>query len=192
MKITPDTALIVVDVQNDFCPGGALAVPDGDKVVPVLNRYISKFLSAGSVIVATRDWHPPDHCSFKAGGGPWPVHCVKNTAGARFHPELDLPATAKVVSKGSNSKLEAYSGFQNKDLMEFFKIKGIQTVWVGGLATDYCVKNTVLDAVRNGLNAVYLEDACRGVEVRSGDSLRAVEEMLRSGATKSNLGEVAG
>jgi nicotinamidase/pyrazinamidase len=190
MRITADTVLIVVDVQNDFCTGGALAVPRGDEVVPVLNRYIERFRSAGAVVVATRDWHPADHCSFQAQGGPWPVHCVQDSPGARFHPGLILPDLVKRVSKGTNSKIDAYSGFQGTDLMNFLNKSGIRTAWIGGLATDYCVKSTVLDALKNGLTAVLLEDACRGVEVHSGDSVRAVEEMVRSGAKKIRMEEV--
>ena len=183
--ITHDSALIVVDVQNDFCPGGALPVPGGGKVVPVLNRYIRKFIDAGLPVYLTRDWHPGDHLSFKPQGGIWPMHCVQETEGGRFHPELSIPSTAVVISKGTDPGKEAYSGFQGTDLTHQLKQRQVGRLFVGGLATDYCVKGTVLDAIREGFEVVFLSDASMGVDVNAGDSERAVEEMLRAGAIKA-------
>ncbi len=186
-KVEKKTALIVVDVQKDFCPGGALPVREGDKVVPILNDYIKKFRDAGAPIYATRDWHPPNHISFNTRGGRWPPHCIQNTDGARFHSDLRLPKEASVISKAMNPDEEAYSGFDGTGLEEELKEKGVDSVFVGGLATDYCVKNTVLDAIRLGFKVVLLVDAIRGVDVNPGDSERAVEEMVRRGAVRATI-----
>jgi len=184
-------ALIIVDVQMDFCPGGALPVTEGDKVVPVLNDYIKTFSKAGALIVATRDWHPPNHLSFKEYGGIWPSHCIQGTDGAKFHPDLKLPRGTRIISKATVPEKEAYSGFDETGLGEMLKIMGVKRVFVGGLATDYCVKSTVLDAVKLGFETFLLEDAVRGVDVKPGDSERAIEEMLESGAKKITLSELA-
>ena len=175
-------ALVIVDVQNDFLPGGALAVPHGDEVVPVLNRWIERFTARGLPVVATRDWHPPDHCSFRERGGPWPVHCVAGTEGAAFAPALRLPADALVISKATEPDREAYSGFEGTDLAERLRGLGVRRLFVGGLATDYCVLSTVRDARREGFDVVLLEDAVRAVDVQPGDGARALEEMRRLGA----------
>jgi nicotinamidase/pyrazinamidase len=188
-KVADDMALLIVDIQNDFCPGGALAVPEGDRVVPLMNNYIRIFEAKHAPIVATRDWHPPDHCSFKTLGGIWPPHCVQNTPGSAFHPGLKIPKTAMIISKGMNPKIEAYSGFQHTTLGEWLKSRKVGTVCVGGLATDYCVKSTVLDALKTGFNVVWLADASRGVNVRPEDSERAEKEMIKAGAIKSGLNE---
>lgn len=189
IKITPRTALIVVDVQNDFCPSGSLPVPDGDKVVPIVNIYIKKFAEAGAPIYATRDWHPPAHISFITHGGPWPVHCVQGSKGAEFHNELSLPEGVAIISKGSDPGQDAYSGFQGTDLAAFLRKERIEQVCVGGLATDYCVKSTVLDALTCGFEVVFLEDASRGVDVHSGDSVRAIAEMVAQGAVRATLSD---
>lgn len=180
-EIGEDSALIVVDVQKDFCPGGSLPVPHGDKVVPVLNRYIQKFKEANAAIYATRDWHPANHISFTSKGGPWPPHCVQNTEGAEFHEDLKLPKRTIIVSKAADPNKEAYSGFDGTSLGEELRRKGVKRVFVGGLATDYCVKSTVLDAVELGFETVLLEDAVQGVNVNLGDSERAIEEMKAKG-----------
>ena len=182
-------ALIIVDVQRDFCKGGALPVPGGEKIVPVLNKYIKKFSEAGALIVATRDWHPPNHLSFKNYGGAWPPHCIQGTPGADFHPDLKLPKDTKVVSKATLHDKEAYSGFDGTDLERELKNAGIRRVFVGGLATDYCVKSTVLDALRLGFETVLLFDAIKGVDVNPGDSERAIREMLDRGAKKGLLSD---
>lgn len=184
------SALIIVDVQNDFCQGGALPVPNGDEVVPILNRYIEIFKRVGASIYATRDWHPVNHISFRTQGGIWPPHCVQNTTGAEFHPNLKLPLETRVISKADPDK-EAYSGFEGTELGEELQKRGIEKVFIGGLATDYCVKNTVLDALKLGFKAVLLEDAIRGVDVNIGDSEKAIEEMLKKGAEKAALPEIS-
>lgn len=182
-------ALVVVDVQNDFCPGGALPVADGDKVVPVLNRYIGKFQAGKLPIVATRDWHPEKTTHFKAFGGVWPSHCVQGTGGAEFHPALNLPSDAVIVSKGAAPDEDSYSGFQGRDergvkLSDLLRRFGVERLFVGGLATDYCVKHTVLDGLKEGFKVVLLEDAIRGVNLQPGDSERAIAEMVQAGAEK--------
>ena len=178
IQVDPQTdALIVVDVQRDFCPGGALAVPSGDDVVPVINRLLGL---TDWLTVATRDWHPADHCSFEAQGGIWPPHCVAGTDGAAFHPALDQSRIRTVVSKAVTSDAEAYSGFQGTDLAARLAARGVRRVFVCGLATDYCVKATALDARRAGLDVVVIEDAIRGVEVKPGDCAKAVDEMRAS------------
>jgi len=180
-------ALIVVDVQNDFLPGGSLAVPGGDAVVPVLNRYAATFAAAGLPVYATRDWHPADHCSFKARGGPWPPHCVANSSGAAFAPGLKLPAQTTVISKAATADKDAYSGFEGTDLHARLKRAGVKRVFVGGLATDYCVLNTVRDARRLGYDVLLLTDAIRAVNVRPDDGKRAEDEMRRLGAEPFTL-----
>jgi nicotinamidase/pyrazinamidase len=182
-------ALLVVDVQNDFCPGGSLAVKDGDDVVPVLNEYIRKFSEHGLTIYATRDWHPEKTNHFAEYGGPWPPHCVMGTRGAKFHPDLRLPETAIIMSKGTQPDEDAYSAFHARDaegrtLEASLDENGIKSVYIGGLTTEYCVKDTVLDALHKEFQAVLLEDAVRGVEGHPGDSSRAIEEMVRSGVKK--------
>jgi nicotinamidase/pyrazinamidase len=188
-------ALVVVDVQNDFCPGGALAVPDGDAVVPLLNRYAERFAARGGYVVASRDWHPARTTHFAAYGGVWPPHCVQGTAGARLHPGLVLPPSARIVSKGMDPEEDAYSCFQacSEDGAGFASLlaeRGIRRVFVGGLATDYCVKATALDARRAGLDVVILEDAVRAVDVKPGDGARAVAELVAAGATLARLDQI--
>ncbi|MEM0049597.1 MAG: nicotinamidase [Candidatus Bathyarchaeia archaeon] len=190
IKVGKGDALIIVDVQIDFCPGGALPVPEGDKIVPVINEYIRKFKAAGALIVATRDWHPPNHISFRSQGGPWPPHCIQGTRGAEFHPDLRLPEGALIISKATDPLKEAYSGFEGTDLTDKLREAGIKRVFVSGLATEYCVKNTVLDAVERGFETFLLEDAVRGIDVKPGDVERAIKEMLERGAKKITLTEI--
>ncbi len=191
VRLKPGDALVIVDVQNDFLPGGALPVPQGDEVVPVLNEYIHRFRQAGLPIVATRDWHPPDHCSFRDRGGPWPAHCVQGTPGAEFAPGLELPDDALVVSKATEPDQEAYSGFQGTDLDARLRAMGVRRLFVGGLATDYCVKQTVLDALRLGYQVYLLTDAIRAVDVHPGDGEAAIDEMRRAGALPLTLSDLA-
>ena|SRR4029078_3987715 len=174
-------ALIVVDVQNDFCPGGTLAVAHGDEVVEPLNRLIDKFLKVGLPVYKTRDWHQPTTKHFQAYGGTWPVHCVQNTKGAEFHPSLRDDSRIHIISKGLGDT-DCYSGFDETDLAQQLHNEGVEEVLVGGLATDYCVKNTVLDARKNGFQVKALEDAMKPVEVHPGDGGRAIEEMRAAGA----------
>ena len=189
-KIGKRDAILIVDTQRDFCPGGALPVPEGDAVVPALNEYIKIFREAGAAIYATRDWHPPNHISFKEQGGTWPAHCVQDTKGAEFHPDLRLPKGTAVISKATDPHKEAYSGFDGTNLEKELRLKGVKRVFIGGLATDYCVKSTVLDAVKLGFETVLLEDAVRGVDVKPGDSERAIEEMVVAGAKKTTLSDL--
>ena len=179
ITIGKTTALIVVDVQLDFCPGGALPVPDGDKVVPVLNEYVKKFAAAGAPIIFTRDWHPSNHSSFKSQGGPWPPHCIQNSEGAKFHPALIIPPEAEIVSK-ADTRDEAYSFFQGTNLADKLR-RRVHSLFVGGLATDYCVKETVLDGLKEHFSVYLLVDACRGVDVKPGDSEKAIQLMVDKG-----------
>lgn len=175
-------ALIIVDVQNDFLPGGSLAVPDGDAVIPVLNAVIGEFERGRLRIFATRDWHPANHCSFRAQGGPWPPHCVAESSGAAFAAALRLPAAATIVSKATTADKDAYSGFSGTDLDRLLRSAGVRRVFVGGLATDYCVLNTVRDARVCGYEVILLLDAIRAVDLSPGDGDRAIAEMTRLGA----------
>lgn len=182
-----DSALLAVDVQNDFCPGGALPVPEGDKVVPVLNQYMGTFARAGLPIIASRDWHPRETRHFRDFGGPWPTHCVQGTPGAQFHPDLKLPEETVVVSKGMDPGDHGYSAFEatdesDTDLADLLRSRGVRRLYVGGLATDYCVRASVLDARRAGFETVLLTDALRGIDVEPGDVDRSIEEMVRAGA----------
>jgi nicotinamidase/pyrazinamidase len=186
------SALLIIDVQNDFCPGGALAVPDGDRVVPLLNRYVEKTLAAGGTVCASRDWHPPDTRHFAARGGPWPPHCVQGTPGAAFHAGLALPAGALIVTKGDNPRDHGYSAFDGatddgRGLADALRAAAVDRVLIGGLATDYCVLNSALDARKHGFDTVLLLDAIRGIDVREGDVARALDRMLRAGVGTATL-----
>ncbi|HWO41565.1 MAG TPA: bifunctional nicotinamidase/pyrazinamidase [Candidatus Eisenbacteria bacterium] len=181
-------ALIIVDVQNDFCPGGALPVADGDRVVPVLNRYIEKFRAEKLPVIATRDWHPEKTTHFNTFGGPWPPHCIQGTRGAAFHPDLNLGPDVLIVSKGMGEAEDSYSGFQAVDaagvpLARLLRERGVERIFVGGLATDYCVKHTVLDGIKEGFRVTLLRDAVRGVNLKPGDAEEAIATMTRAGAS---------
>jgi len=182
-------ALIIIDVQNDFCPQGALAVAKGDSVVSPLNRAIKAFTEAGLPVFFTRDWHPLNHISFKTRGGPWPPHCVQGTKGSEFYPDLDVPESADIVSKGDDPDKEAYSGFQGTDLSSQLEKLGVTQVVLGGLATDYCVKESTMDALKAGFKVRVLEDAVRPVDVRKGDGDRALREMRKKGARLTTTSE---
>lgn len=177
---------MVVDVQNDFCPGGALGVPGGDRIVPRVNRTIELFERRGLPILATRDWHPKVTKHFKEFGGAWPPHCIQGTKGARFHPDLRLPKDVVILSKGMDPEQDSYSGFQayngqGRDLESVIRDLGADEVYLCGLATDYCVRATALDAMRRGIRVRVLEDAIKGVDVKPGDSEAAVREMRAAG-----------
>ena len=190
--------LLIVDVQNDFCPGGALPVPEGDQVVEPLNRLADTF----DLVVASRDWHPTDHGSFAGvtvdpdawhGTDPpsiWPPHCVQGTEGAELHPSLDRSSIDVVMDKGEDANSQGYSAFQDTALAELLRDRGVDRLYVGGLATDYCVKNSVLDARSLGFDVIVVEDAIRGVEVEPGDSERAVEAMREAGAVLAGSEQV--
>ena len=181
-KPQPGDALLIVDVQNDFLPGGSLAVPRGDEVVPVLNCYLQIF--AALPVYATRDWHPERHCSFRAQGGIWPPHCVAGTRGAEFAAALQQPPSAVIISKATMPEQDAYSGFQGTDLNERLRAANIHRLFIGGLATDYCVLNTVRDALRLGYEVFLLADAIRSVDLQAGDGLVAEKEMVKLGAQR--------
>jgi nicotinamidase/pyrazinamidase len=180
-------ALLVVDVQNDFCPGGALEVPGGDEVIPVLNQCIRKFVAAGYPVYASRDWHPEGSAHFQERGGPWPPHCIQGTEGAKFHKDLSLSDSTVVVTAGDDpDEDEGYSAFEGtvpdgRLLADALRAEGVDEVFVGGLATDYCVRASALDAVKEGFRTHLLLDAIRGIDVNPGDSGIAIEEMKREG-----------
>lgn len=178
----PGDALLLVDVQRDFLPAGALAVPEGDRVVPVLNRYLDACRRRGVPIFASRDWHPADHCSFHAQGGIWPPHCVAGTDGAAFAPDLALGDDVVVISKATTSGRDAYSAFDGTDLADGLRALGVKRLLIGGLATDYCVLETVRGAIDAGFEVLLLEDAVRAVDVEPGEGDAAIAEMHRRGA----------
>jgi len=168
-------ALLIVDVQNDFCTGGMLAVPDGEKVVPVINKLLDRF----KIVIASKDWHPEKTKHFEK----WPVHCVQNTFGSAFHPQLDAEKIQEVFLKGTGSEDNGYSAFEatNKNLDQYLHARKVDDLYVCGLATDYCVLSTALDAHKKGFNVLVIEDAVRGVDVEKGDVERAIEEMKHMG-----------
>ncbi len=176
------SALVVVDFQRDFCDGGALAVKGADELLQQLNLLVRAFERARLPVFFTRDWHPPNHCSFRSYGGAWPPHCVKGTSGAQFHPMLELPGDAFVISKATSADKEAYSGFQGTDLERRLRRLGVERVYVCGLATEYCVKNTVLDALTLGFEVRVVVDCIRGVNLKRTDSANAVRSMFSAGA----------
>lgn len=186
----PGDALIVVDVQEDFLPGGALGVPHGNGVVAPLNRLIDAWSERGLPVYVTRDWHPPNHCSFAAQGGPWPEHCVAGTPGAEFAPELHIPAGTTIVSKATNAQDEAYSVFKGTGLLQQLQAAGVKRVVLGGLATDYCVRFSGADARAAGLDVVILQDAVCAVDVHTGDGERALRELAAAGAAMATSAEL--
>jgi len=189
MRMGPGDALLIVDLQRDFLPGGALAVADGNAVVPVLNRYIEQARKAAIPVFASRDWHPANHCSFRSRGGPWPPHCIRDTAGAGFAPQLALPADATIVSKAMQEDADAYSAFGGTTLAGMLRGRGVKRLLVGGLATDYCVLNTVRDALQEGFEVALLTDAIRAVDVKPGDGARAQRQMREAGAASAQLSD---
>ncbi|MCW7754369.1 nicotinamidase [Desulfobotulus sp. H1] len=180
-------AFVIVDVQNDFCPGGALGVAGGDRVIAPINRVARLFAEAGLPVFVSRDWHPPETGHFEIFGGPWPVHCVQESRGAAFHPDLELPHGSTVVSKGKDPDSDGYSAFEaftdeGHSLGELLHRAGVHHLVIGGLATDYCVRATALEALAQGFRVTVLEDGVAGVNVKPGDSLRAMETMKAEGA----------
>ncbi|EHR79836.1 pyrazinamidase/nicotinamidase pxnc [Thermococcus litoralis DSM 5473] len=171
-------ALIIVDMQRDFMPGGALPVPEGDKIIPTIEELIKKFEQRGALIVATRDWHPPNHISFKEQGGPWPRHCVQNTEGAEI--VVSLPKDTIIISKADKPDKEAYSGFEGTELAEILKEKGVKRVYICGVATEYCVRATALDAIKNGFEVYLIKDAVKGIKRE--DEEKALKELEEKGA----------
>ncbi len=190
MKAKKGDALLIVDVQKDFLPGGALSVGKGDMIIGPINRLIAIFAERSLPVIATRDWHPKDHSSFEEFGGIWPRHCVVDSKGAGFPEELELPGDTIIISKGTRREKDAYSGFEGTTLYECLKKLDIGRLFVAGLATDYCVLNTVLDALRLGFECVVVEDAIRPVDVRKGDGERAIKRMKEKGAIFLSQGEI--
>jgi nicotinamidase/pyrazinamidase len=182
-------SLIVVDVQRDFCPGGSLAVGHGDEIIPNLNRVIDAFNKVGAPIFLTRDWHPPNHCSFKSRGGIWPSHCVRGTPGAEFHQDLHVPPRATIINKAIEPDRDAYSGFDGTDLTIRMRRVGVIETFLGGLATDYCVKETTLDALKAGFVVDVMLDCVRGVNIGSNDSEITLQTLVRNGARQSSSQE---
>jgi len=187
INISKADALLVTDVQIDFLPGGALPVPEGDQVLPILNDYIRIFGKAGVTVFATRDWHPPNHMSFTTQGGPWPPHCIQDSEGAKFHPDLRLPDGTVIISKAMDPNKESHSSFDSAELGSTLASKKVRRIFVGGFATDYCIVNTVLDARKQGFETVILLDAMRGIDVKPGDSKRAIEAMIAKGSEQATL-----
>jgi len=188
MTAKPKRALIVVDVQNDFCPGGSLAVAHGDEVVAPLNKLMAEFLEHGEPVFKSRDWHPANTKHFADQGGIWPPHCVQETKGAEFHPDLLDDIHIRTVSKGLGDT-DCYSAFDETDLDLQLRRLNIEELWVGGLATDYCVKETVLGGLRRGYKVKALKDAMRAVDVNPGDGERALQEMRDAGAEIVEVGQ---
>ena len=190
VEITEHDGLLVIDVQNDFLPGGALAVPDGDAVIEPLNRCLALFTARNLPVFASRDWHPADHCSFIAQGGSWPVHCLAGSQGARFAAALALPEQAVIISKAATKERDSYSAFGETGLDGLCRQKGISRLLVGGLATDYCVKKSVLDALGLGYEVMVIREAIRAVDLRPGDGSRAAEEMRGAGAVFVSIRDI--
>jgi nicotinamidase/pyrazinamidase len=181
MGLQAGDALIIVDVQNDFCPGGALAVPEGDRVIPALNFWIAEARRLNIPIFASRDWHPADHISFKPQGGTWPSHCVQGSPGAEFHPSLELTPETVVINKGIQSEQDSYSAFGGTNLADRLRSMGVRRVWIAGLALDYCVKETALDARRNGFETHLIHEATRAVNVETDDAAAALADLRDAG-----------
>jgi len=180
-------ALLIVDLQLDFLPGGKLGVPNGDAVIPPINRLIDLYATRGLPVFASRDWHPERHCSFAGQGGPWPPHCVAGTAGAGFSDQLHLPQDVVIVSKAITEEVDAYSAFNGTGLGDDLRARGVRRVAVCGLATDYCVLNTVLDGIKEGFEILLVAEAARAVDVAPGDGERAMARMLLAGAAPVQL-----
>jgi nicotinamidase/pyrazinamidase len=188
IAIAPDDALIVVDVQHDFLPGGALAVAEGDRIFEPINALVPRFAR----VYATRDWHPPDHSSFAASGGPWPVHCVAQTHGAAFDERFDVGGVDVIVDKGTDVATDGYSGFAATTLARDLREHGVARVFVAGLATDYCVKATALDAKAAGFDVVVLADASAAVNVTPDDEASALRALDEAGVTVAQSAHVEG
>ncbi|SFF09432.1 isochorismatase family protein [Nitrosomonas sp. Nm166] len=193
MKIVPASgdALIVVDMQSDFLPGGNLAVAGGNDIIPLLNHYMAYFAAHQLPVFATRCWHPSNHCSFQAQGGIWPPHCIAGSKGAAFHPDLELPINTHIISKATTQEKDAYSGFTDTQLNELLQSLAIQRVFIGGIATEYCVFNTVKDALRFHYTTFILEDAVGAINQRPEDGQQALEEMIHLGARSIHYEELA-
>jgi nicotinamidase/pyrazinamidase len=191
IKLNEHDALLVTDIQIDFLPRGALPVANADKIIPLINEYVTLFEAAEAHIIASRDWHPSNHVSFKNQGGTWPIHCIQNTQGAKFSPDLKLPNHTVVISKATDPKHEAYSAFDDTNLENELQQLGVKRFFVSGLATDYCVVNTVLDARKLGFETFVLMDATLGIDVNLGDIDRAITAMVKSSAKQVTVADFA-
>jgi nicotinamidase/pyrazinamidase len=190
VELKASDALLIIDIQNDFLPGGRLAVFEGNQVIPVINRYIDRFSRQQLPIFATRDWHPKNHGSFLKQGGTWPEHCVAGSTGAEFAASLHLPAAVHIISKGTEAEKDGYSGFSNPDLKKQLDLMGVSRLFIGGLATDYCVLNTVCDALNLDFEVFLLADAVRAVNVRQHDGELAIKKMMQKGARLMTLATI--
>lgn len=176
-------ALLAVDVQRDFLPGGSMPVLGGNRVIPALNAYVATFVAHELPVFFTRDWHPESHCSFRQNGGRWPAHCVQGTLGAEWPAQLHVPDQVRIVSKATDAATEAYSGFWGTALLALLRGLKVRRVFIGGLATDYCVHDTAMDARKYGFEVVLLADAIAAVNAQPGDATRAIRTMLEQGVT---------
>jgi len=190
IRLQDSDALLVIDMQYDFLPGGSLGVPEGDQVLAPVNAAMAQFAARGLPVYASRDWHPENHCSFTERGGPWPPHCVADTRGAAFSEELVLPADTVIISKADSADADAYSAFNGTALADHLRQHGVTRVFVCGLATDYCVLNTALDARAEGFETVILPEAMRAVNVQAQDGERALAQMREAGATTATLAQL--
>jgi len=193
LAMKKDKALVVVDLQVDFCPGGALGVADGDKIIPTINKYVELFSQHQLPIFVSRDWHPPETTHFQAFGGPWPVHCVQNSRGAQFHPDFQIPDSAIILSKGTDPSLDGYSVFdaqaaENRFFLELLKERQVKELYVAGIATDYCVRTTALDALHHGFKVTVLIDAVKGVSPT--DSERTLKEIVEKNGQLKGFDDV--
>lgn len=191
IALTAGDALLIADIQNDFLPGGALGIAGGDRILPALHCYLERFQDKGLPIWLSRDWHPPDHCSFKEQGGPWPIHCVAGTAGSLPPPSFHPPLQAFIIYKATERDREAYSAFQETPLDQELRANGVRRLFIGGLATDYCVLNTVKDGLRLGYTVHLLLDGICAVNARPTDGKQAEDEMIRLGAHSTKLEDLA-
>lgn len=191
ISLNPDDALLIVDVQNDFLPGGSLAVTDADSILPAVNSYAEHFARKGLPVFASRDYHPTDHISFKEQGGPWPPHCIAGTDGAAFPPDLVLPATTRIVSKATSLETDAYSALDGTELKKELEESGVKRVFVCGLATDYCVLASARDLIHAGFSVLLLTDAIKAVNIQPQDGDKAREELRNMGATEITLNELS-
>ncbi|MCD6185644.1 MAG: isochorismatase family protein [Deltaproteobacteria bacterium] len=190
IKLHQHDALLIVDVQNDFLPGGSLAVAGAEAIIPVLNRYIDLFTSLSLPVFVSRDWHPVHHCSFFNSGGDWPVHCVAGTDGAEFSSLLNLPQQFFVISKATHEEKDVYSAFEDTNLANLLRQYNVERLFIGGLATDYCVLYTVQDALKYGFSVILLSDAISAVNISAGDGNKAIEAMLSAGAVALHISEI--
>jgi nicotinamidase/pyrazinamidase len=187
-RVPDHTALLVTDMQRDFLPGGTLPVPGAEALIPRINHYVAQFENSGAPVYFSRDWHPADHASFRTHGGRWPAHCVADTPGAGFPALIPLPSNAGIISKGTERDREGYSAFDGTKFAELLRQRGVEELWVAGVALDFCVRATTLDALKQGLRATILIDAVRAVDVAPGDGERALQELLDAGARVHSWG----